>query len=858
VQEILFFLIAGIGIGSLYAMLGAGLVVAYQGSGVINFAHGALAMYAVATFDRAWNKGEIFLPWVDILPTTGLNLPVRITLSDSGGVPMGVALAIALSMSVLLGLGAHYLVFRPLRNAAVLGKVVASLGLALYLQGVALLNFGTSYPTPKSLFPRKAFQNFLGLGRPMALNPIMALVATIILGALLWAMYRYTVFGLATRGASRNEKGAILLGYSPQSLAARNWVLSSVLAGLAAIIVGPIQGAITPVGLTALVVPALTAALIGNLSSIPLAMAGGLGLGMVETLLDSKKEDWFSWTKFQNGITATLPLIIIVTVLYVKGRKLPIRGSVEEKRLPPSPVPRRVAQHAYVWFVVLTFFAFVFQNRGIKTVFAGAIQTSLMFMIVTLSLTVLTGYTGQISLAQMSFAGVAAFFMARMMADGSGQGNNLTKVAGPGFPWPLAALLGILAGVVVGILIGLPAVRIRGVQLAIVTISAAIAIQSIYLDNAQLTGLVSGSPANIKTPTFFGINIGSRSARAQNERPAFIIFEALVLIGVAVALANMRRSGVGRRFLAMRANERATASTGVNITRTKLLAFALSAGIGSIGGIILAFKQVQVSSQNFPYTASLAVLAFAYLGGITSINGAMVSGLLMAGCLAPVFSNYFYASTIERYLGIIGGLGMIVTAIVHPEGIAPYMQHGVRHAGNWIVDALPGMRTIVDALQTSKRQALYTLLAALVAGSAVWLYHLDNTIIDNNLLWAVFTGVLAWLILLGVAAALGTVTPSFGEAASRWARFAVRFGPTIVVGYILGWIIWPLRDDRYSSLYMPIVGAGLALLIRSIVLQIYRAVRHIPNPIQHDSARVHTIPIPAEPARERTPVQAAH
>ena len=103
-KDVLFYLVAGLGIGSLYAMLGAGLVVVYKGSGVINFAQGAMAMYGMATFDRAWNKGEIFLPWIDILPTNSLNLPVRIGLGGGDGVPLGVALLIALAMAALLGL----------------------------------------------------------------------------------------------------------------------------------------------------------------------------------------------------------------------------------------------------------------------------------------------------------------------------------------------------------------------------------------------------------------------------------------------------------------------------------------------------------------------------------------------------------------------------------------------------------------------------------------------------------------------------------------------------------------------------------------------------------------------------------
>ncbi len=850
-KDVIFYLVAGLGIGSLYAMLGAGLVVVYKGSGVINFAQGAMAMYGMATFDRAWNKGEIFLPWIDILPTNSVNLPVRISLGGGDGVPLGVALVIALAMAAAIGLAAHFLVFRPLRNAAPLGKVVASLGLALYLQGVALLNFGTSYPTPKSVYPdpNKAFQNFLGLGSPFPRNSLFAFFAAVIVGAIVWAIYKFTRFGVATRAAASNEKAAILLGYSPQRLAATNWVGSSILVTLAAILVGPVQGPITPVGLTALIVPALAAALIGSLKSVPITMLGGLALGMANSLLRFKSDDWFSWTRIEKGIVAALPLIVIIAVLFLRGKALPVRGTVEEKRLPLSPYPVRVAQHAVVWLTVVAFAAFAFENSGIRTVFAGAIQTGLVFMIVMLSLVVLTGYTGQISLVQMSLAGVAAFFMARMMANGTGQGTNLIAVSGPGLPWPLAALAGVAVAVIVGLLLGLPAVRIRGVQLAVVTIAAAITIQAVYLENDKLTGLVSGSPARVNTPTFFGIDIGARSSRSQNDNPAFAIFEMIVLIALAVGIANLRRSGVGRRFLSVRANERAASAAGINVARTKLLAFGMSAAIAGAGGVMLAFKQVEVASANFPYTASLTVLAFAYLGGITSINGAVVGGLLVAGSIVPVTTNYFYASAIEQYLGILGGLGMILTAIIHPEGIAPYMQPSFRYLGNWILSAVPGARTLAMAYAGRQRQLLNVVFVVLLVGTAFWLYNLDNTIVDNNLAWGALTAVLVWLILLAVASRLGRISPTFAEAGRTWGAALRRFGPTAVVGYALGWLIWPLRDDQYSKLYLPLVGAALALMIRSIALQIYRAKTGTHSPM-HDAVEAHVAlnqpPVPEE------------
>ena len=839
-NDVIFYLVAGLGIGSLYAMLGTGLVVVYKGSGVINFAQGAMAMYGVATFDRAWNKGEIFLPWVDILPTSWLNLPTKITVGPSTGVPLGVALIIALTMAGLIGLGAHFLVFRPLRHAAPLGKVVASLGLALFLQGVALLNFGTNYPTPKSVYPNpnKAFRNFLGLGSPFPRNSLFAFFAVVIVGTVVWAIYKFTRFGVATRAAASNEKAAILLGYSPQRLAAANWVGASMLVTFAAILVGPIQGPITPVGLTALIVPALAAALIGGLKSVPITMVGGVALGMANSLLRERSDDWFAWTRIEKGIVAALPLIVIIAVLFLRGKSLPVRGAVEEKRLPLSPYPVRVAQHAVVWLTVVAFAAWAFENSGVRTVFAGAIQTGLVFMIVMLSLVVLTGYTGQISLVQMSLAGIAAFFMARMMANGGGQGTNLVAVSGPGLPWPLAALAGIAVAVIVGLLLGLPAVRIRGVQLAVVTIAAAITIQAVYLENEKLTGLVSGSPAAVNTPTFFGLDIGARSVRSQNDNPWFAVFEMVVLVALAVGIANLRRSGLGRRFLSVRANERAASAAGINVARTKLLAFGMSAAIAGAGGVMLAFKQVEVSAANFPYTASLTVLAFAYLGGITSINGSMVGGLLVAGSIIPITSNYFYASTIERYLGILGGVGMILTAIIHPEGIAPYMQSSFRYLGNWICSAVPGGRTLLDAYGGRQRRMLSVVYVVLLAGTALWLYNLDDTIVDNNLLWVLLTAVLVWLILLAVASRLGPVRPTFSDAGRTWASALRRFGPTMLVGYVLGWIIWPLRDDRYSKLYLPLVGVALALFVRSIALQIYRARTGQHSPM-HDAVEAH-------------------
>ena len=743
-KDLIFFLLVGLGIGALYAMLGSGLVVVYRGSGVINFAHGAFAMYGMFTFDEARRNGKLRLPWIDFLPTHWLNVPVEITLSDRG-VATPVAFALAIAMAVTIGLIAHFLVFRPLRNAAALGKVVASVGVMLYLQGVAQINFGGGGRQAASIVPDAAVKNFLGLGKTYPEGAIWAVGISILMGVTLWAIFKFTRFGLATRGAAGNEKGAVLLGYSPQFLAAMNWVIASVVATAAAIVVGPIQGSITPVGLSALVVGALGAALIGGLRSIMVAMWGGLALGAVQSLLGLySSRTWFP-TFLRSGARDVVPLAVIVLVLFLRGKSLPQRGSLEEKRLPLSPRPVRIPQHAMVWTVVVVGAAFLLQNSGSRTVFAFAMSTSLIAAILMLSMVVVTGYVGQISLAQMSLAGIAAFFMARMMASGSTTISNPFPVSGPGLPWPIAAVLGVIAAVVVGVLIGLPAVRIRGVQLAVVTVAAAISLQTLYFENKSATDLSAGSPANVHPATFFGIKLASLGSKGLTDRPSFAIFVLVVLLLCAFAVANLRRNGTGRRFLAVRANERAAAAAGINVARTKLLAFGIGAGIAGVGGVMLAFKQNDVSSANFVYQSSLAFLAFAYLGGITSINGAIIGGLLAPAGIITATSNYFLKDThIDRYVTIIGGAALVFTAIGNPNGIAPSFQVMFRHLGNWL------------------RRA----------------------------------------------------------RATEWSTAGKRFGPTFVIGVVVGYLVWPLRTESYSKIWMPLLGGFLGLLVRSIVLQI--------------------------------------
>jgi branched-chain amino acid transport system permease protein len=683
------FLLLGLGAGGFYALLAAGVVVAFKGSGVINLAHGALASYCAFQYNYLIDDGKLRLPWFDFLPTHWLNVPVKIRVGPEDGLHWIPAFVLTMVTALLLGAMIHFLVFRPLRNAAPLGKVIGALGVMLYLPALMVVNFGTEANQPSSVLPDAVLKNFLGLGKPMPAESLALAGVAVAVGAAMWWLYGYTRFGLATRAAASNEKGAVLLGYSPERLALANWLIAASLAGLAGIIVGSVTGALNPVKFTSLVVFALGAALFGRLTSIPLAVAGGLALGLLDSFSTSwlRAQSWFPQF-LAAGVKDALPLIVIGALLFVRGKSLPIRGTVEEKRLPLSPYPVRLKYHFPIWGVLATL-----ASAGTIAVFAGldgkwgfALTTSLISSMLCLSFVVITGYVGQISLAQLSIAGVAAFFASRMMANGSVDALNPFPVSGPDLPWWLAALMGIVVATVAGVILGLPALRIRGVQLAVVTIAAAVALQTLYFENEKLTGLRAGSNASVKVPYLGPWNIGAAGKNGLTDNPPFTVF-CLVVLGLLVfAVANLRRSGTGRRFLAVRANERAAAAAGIDVPRTKLLASGVASAIAGVAGVMFAFQQVTVSSSNWTFFLGLGFLSFAFLAGITSINGALLGGLLAPAGVATVLGNHHFPG-LGSYVPIIGGMSIILTAIIHPEGQAPFFQPLVQYFGRWLKNA---------------------------------------------------------------------------------------------------------------------------------------------------------------------------
>jgi branched-chain amino acid transport system permease protein len=477
----------------------------------------------------------------------------------------------------------------------------------------------------------------------------------VLIALALGALFRWTRFGLATRAAAESEVFAMLAGLSPNQLSMANTVLASALAGAMGIVAAPLAQA-NSTTLVLFIVPALAAALFAGFTSLWIALLAGFGVGIGQSLMSYVTTlSWFPTDRGNPlpGTQALLTFLLLVFALSLRGASLPERGELVEKRLPAAPRPRHLARPAVVLGIVGAA-ALVVLPFGYRQ----ALMLSLIGMAVCLSLVVITGFVGQVSLVQVTLAGVAGFVVSHMIVD-----------AGIGFPWgPLA---GSVAGVVVGLIVGASALRVRGVSLAVVTLAGVVAIEQFGFANSRWGAGPSGSP--VEQPSLFGVDLGTSAGfRGLDDKvpsPVLGFVFLAVVIALGLLVANLRRSLLGQQMLAVRANERAAAAAGVNVARVKITAYAISSFIAGTAGWMYAYNFGSVSAARFGFLIALGFVAFAYIGGITMVSGAVIGGLVATEGLVP----YFF----EELLGIsgnwtllVGGLILIFTLIQNPEGIA--------------------------------------------------------------------------------------------------------------------------------------------------------------------------------------------
>ena len=624
------FLLLGLGPGAIYAALGLGLVLCFRSSGIINFAYGAIAMFATYAFVSLSVYGDLRLP----LPGSPGRVHVGILATPFAAV-------IAVMETVALVLVLYVLVFRPLKKAPPLASIVAAVGLMVTLQALVALQFGSNAIAVPQVLPGGSV-SVLGANVPQDRLYLAGIVTVVGLG--LWLLYRFSRFGLASRAVAENETALSLLGWRPDLVGAGNWALAAVLAAGTGVLVGPVTSA-DPLTFSLLVVPALAAALVARLESFTVTVIAGLALGVIQSELLKLQvhADWLP----AAGISEALPLLVVVVLAMVRGSLLPSRVVQLQRPVATITQPR----HPLLGLASLVA-AGVIALSVTHGEMRLALTASLIGAVVCLSIVVLTGFLGQLSLAQMALAGVAGFTLSKVQT-------------GLGLPFPVDAVVAVLAAAIAGLMIGVPALRVRGSVLAVATLAGGVAVQALIFQDPRLTGGLAGTA--VKRPSIAGLSLGPGSGGGY-PRLAFSLCVLAILCLCVTSVVWLRSAELGRRMLAVRSNERAAAAVGVDVTTTKLIGFALSAVLAGLAGVLIGWQQGQLSFGSFEVFVSLAYVAVTYVGGIGRVTGALLGGALIGNGI--VFTALDSAAGLGSYQLFVSGLAVVVATVLLPDGLA--------------------------------------------------------------------------------------------------------------------------------------------------------------------------------------------
>jgi len=611
-MDVVRFALLGVGAGSVYALMALGLVLVYRGSGVLNFAQGAMGMVGAFTF----------YVWRD------------------AGVPTVLAFVLSVALGTTIGIATHFLIMRPLRRAPAISRLIATLALLTVLNAIGLQLWGDTPRIVSHILPLDAVTVFPEV--QIGVDRLILFGVAVVLTIGLTVLYKRTRFGLATSAVAENTRLPAMLGISPDLVASANWGLGAGLAAVAAILIVNVSG-LNVANLTLLVVPGMAAALVGGFRSFWLTLAGGLLIGVLESevaYLQTKMSD----PSALAGGGRAVPFLVIIIVLMVRGRALPLRNEAAERPAEIGTGRVRPAIALPLFAAGLAIVAFGLPANGVE-----AATTTATTAIIVLSLVVVTGYAGQLSLAQFALAGMGAWIAARLVANYD-------------VPFELAALAGVAGAVPVGLLIGLPALRSRGVNLAVATLGLSLVVESLVLNNSKRTGGIVGT--QIGSVSLFGIDFDTA---AHPERFAAL---ALVCFGVlAWGVANLRRGRAGRRLVAVRTNERAAAALGISVVGAKLYAFGLAAAIAAVGGVLIGFRRpTVVFYPTFSIFQSILVVLYAVIGGIGYVIGALLGGAVAPGAIVPYLFRGVLTS--EHAVQLTLGIVVFVVLLAVPNGIA--------------------------------------------------------------------------------------------------------------------------------------------------------------------------------------------
>ncbi|HEX4434549.1 MAG TPA: ABC transporter permease [Acidimicrobiales bacterium] len=611
------FTVLGIVFGAVYGLLAIGLVVTYNTTGVFNFAQGAVGMVAAFSYWELWQNEH----WPYLLAIV----------------------FIVFVEAPLLALVVEFVLFRRIHGATVERSLMVSLGLLVILLGVATIFW--SSPDVTRAVPSYFTQSdgtvlsvrlFGTNGVTLQYQQIMIVVVTAVVGVALGAFLRRARLGVAMRAVVDDPELVALAGARPHRMAQTGWVLGFMLAALAGCLIAPLVGqtGLTTTQLTLLALNGFAAAVVGRLRNLPMTFVGALLLGLATYYAQG-----YLPGHINAGLAAVLVEVVPVVFLFVALLVIPAARLAPAGRLAVRPPPRVVtARQSAAGAVLLVAAAVVLAAMAGATALA-TISQGLALGIVGLSLVLLVGYAGQVSLCQLTFMGIGAFTMGKTLGGDSW--------------WGL--LLAVVVSAAVGALVALPTLRLRGLYLALATLAFGAVMYSAFFDNSSV--ISDGAPVGVGR-----LHLPFMST-VSNQTELIEVAVAAALCALFIGL--VRRSRFGRRLVAMSDSPAAFAMVGLSSVRTKVIVFALSAGMAGLGGVLYAGQQSSISANDVQYIGSLTLLLFVAIWGIRTISGALLGGLTAAAL--PVLQTHLPASLADL-TGLAAGIGIVLLAR-SPEGI---------------------------------------------------------------------------------------------------------------------------------------------------------------------------------------------
>ncbi len=628
--------ISGLALGSLYGIIGVGIVLIYRTTRVINFAAGAVgAVPAVIALVLVLEYGVSYL---EVLPIVLVGGPVLGLLTDLvmrrfDAVPRLIATVMTIAVA---------------QSLAVLGFFIP-----VWL-GQKATNQGTTVTTP--------WQHLVwhtSRGQPLLTgNEIAAFLTVAVVTVGLAAFLRLTRLGIALRASAENADRALLLGIPVRRVSAAAWALAGLLASLAIYVQAPLIG--TPndatLGLDTLLY-ALAAAVVSRMERFGVALAAGMGIGVLITATIISSGD--------NSISSSIMVLVILGALLTQPRRTARAldagegrwQTVKQYRSIPAELRKLPEVAGARWGMVVAGAGLMVALPYILGVDNVSYLVLLpVYGIVAVSLVVLTGWAGQISLGQFGLVGASAGVAGGLVAN-----HDIDFFAALG--------IGILTGVVAAVIVGLPSLRIQGLYLAVTTLAFGYAVPNYLLNGHYWIGahiLPSGLSAHLSRPVLYGrIDLSS-------DRAFYYVCLAFLALIMVAALA-FRRNRSGRVLIALRDNERAAAAFAVNPARTRLAAFAISGGIAGLAGVLFAYAQQNVVPGTYEPEASLTIFLAVAIAGVSSVPWAVVGAMAIevAVVFGPRVYDLFHSTTIETTLPLLlTGPILLINAYFNPGGSA--------------------------------------------------------------------------------------------------------------------------------------------------------------------------------------------